>query len=563
MKPTSTIGQRFSVVVGLVAIGVGTALAGQRSWMADDTFISLRYAANLAQGDGLVYNVGERVEGFTNLLWTLMLAVALRLGIDAEVASMLGGLLSFTLLLGVLLRAHLGAREAAGINAFTLPVGVLLAVGSSAMLDFATSGLETAFFSLLLVAGLRAADLERPVGAAVLLALATLCRPDGLLVAAIAGLSLLLRNRRHALRYGLVLALILAPVTLARVHYYGDLLPNTFYAKSGDRSWWSQGLVYLGLHLREHPWLLLLPVTVRSAPLPAVAALAYGLYVVKVGGDFMLGRLLVPATAMAALPVDVLSLRLQARGLRGVIAAASLVLLMALLPPSVGAGATVSGIMNERLYYSPETLERCERDLATLRRYTDGLPLTVVIDGAQARMAYRADWPVVVEGAAGLTDATIAHQPLLTRGRVGHEKKATIGYLILQRRVDLTFGAGLEASLDLDTWIPRVEAGLGGVWSRMLRWSFPVADALKARGARITNYPALLAADGEGLAQLTDEEAKALYRKHWLFYFASADDERESPFKARLPGYDVAADVRARAPTLGAPATAGARAPLP
>jgi hypothetical protein len=88
------------------------------------------------------------VEGFTNLLWTLMLAVALRLGIDAEVASMLGGLLSFTLLLGVLLRAHLGAREAAGITAFTLPVGVLLAVGSSAMLDFATSVSYPSVFSL-------------------------------------------------------------------------------------------------------------------------------------------------------------------------------------------------------------------------------------------------------------------------------------------------------------------------------------------------------------------------------------------------------------------------------
>lgn len=237
---------------------------------------------------------------------------------------------------------------------------------------------------------------------------------------------------------------------------------------------------------------------------------------------------------------------------------------MALLPPSVGAGATVSGIVNERFYYSPETLVRYERDLATLRRYTDGLPLTVVIGGAQARMAYRADWPVVVEGTAGLTDATIAHQPLLTRGRVGHEKKPTVGYLILQRQADLTLSAELETSLGLDTWIPRVEAGLGGVWSRMLRWSFPVADALKARGARITNYPALLAADGESLAQVTDEEAKALYRKHWLFYFATeADPEREAPFKARVPGYDVAADVRARAPTLGTPAAAGASAPLP
>jgi len=48
----------------------------------EDAFISFRYASNLIQGHGLVYNVGERVEGYTNFLWTLLLAGGMALGAD-------------------------------------------------------------------------------------------------------------------------------------------------------------------------------------------------------------------------------------------------------------------------------------------------------------------------------------------------------------------------------------------------------------------------------------------------------------------------------------------------
>ena len=63
--------------------------AYRRLWgyLIDDVFISVRYARNLVDGHGLVYNVGERVEGYTNLLWTLLLAGALRLGVPPEVSA--------------------------------------------------------------------------------------------------------------------------------------------------------------------------------------------------------------------------------------------------------------------------------------------------------------------------------------------------------------------------------------------------------------------------------------------------------------------------------------------
>ena len=67
-------------VAGLFVCGILAAAWG--AWLCDDSFISLRYAENLVAGNGLVYNAGEFVEGYTNLLWTLLLAGFAALGAD-------------------------------------------------------------------------------------------------------------------------------------------------------------------------------------------------------------------------------------------------------------------------------------------------------------------------------------------------------------------------------------------------------------------------------------------------------------------------------------------------
>ena len=59
-----------------LALAVGLVLAVQRASIFDDAFISFRYARNLLDGHGLVWNPGERVEGYTNFLWTILLAGA-------------------------------------------------------------------------------------------------------------------------------------------------------------------------------------------------------------------------------------------------------------------------------------------------------------------------------------------------------------------------------------------------------------------------------------------------------------------------------------------------------
>ena len=114
-------------------------------YTVDDAFISFRFARNLANGDGLVYNLGQRVEGFTNLLWTLGLAGAIRGGLSVELtAKLLGASCGVGAIVGTYL---LGRR----LSATAPPLAPWLLATSITSTMFAVSGLETSLCTLLLV----------------------------------------------------------------------------------------------------------------------------------------------------------------------------------------------------------------------------------------------------------------------------------------------------------------------------------------------------------------------------------------------------------------------------
>ena len=73
-------------LIGFMALYLGRAVyeAIRLRWVSDDAFISFRYALHLLRGQGLVFNAGEFVEGFTNFLWTLAVFCGLALGLPAE-----------------------------------------------------------------------------------------------------------------------------------------------------------------------------------------------------------------------------------------------------------------------------------------------------------------------------------------------------------------------------------------------------------------------------------------------------------------------------------------------
>lgn len=296
-----------------------TALAWWNRFIQDDAFISFRYARNLAGGAGLTWNPGERVEGYTNFLWTLGMAIPFTLGIDPGPFSLAVGLAIYPATLFLTARI---AVLATGSTAVAL-LAVLLLGTNYTFSCYATGGLETQLHVLLILGvvatSLRAAA-EAPASAArcvaisLLAAAALMTRMDSaLLLTVVYGfLALELYTRGGARRTARALLFLIVPGALLvsawlgwKLAYYGNILPNTYYAKMLPLAeTWFPGLRFLWIFLTSY-WLL--PICALAAgllfrsregwnrPLGLLAclALACGLYAVRIGGDFMEFRVLV------------------------------------------------------------------------------------------------------------------------------------------------------------------------------------------------------------------------------------------------------------------------------
>ena len=182
------------IVAGLV---VTLAALLVHAWvyrfLTDDAFISFRYARNFAHGHGLVFNPGfERVEGYSNFLWVILLALLDRVGLAPEVVANPLSLVATVVLWWVVVRFTLRHPPAAGAEWTMLIPPAFLAVSRSVAV-WSTSGLETRAFELFAIAGLLqlaeevdarrgSAPAGRPWGS-ILLGLAALTRPDGALIA--------------------------------------------------------------------------------------------------------------------------------------------------------------------------------------------------------------------------------------------------------------------------------------------------------------------------------------------------------------------------------------------
>ncbi len=360
-------GARVHVVRGaaLLSLAILLAHAWTYRFLTDDAFISFRYARNLAEGHGLVFNPGhERVEGYTNFLWVLLLAAFDRLGLAPE---RVANALSIACGVGVwllVLRAAAGARlRAPGDNAASgaplwialAPVFLLAATRSFAV--WCTSGLETKLFELLVVAAVlraiseveaaRAGGRETWALSALLLALACLTRPDGAVVAGgLLGARWLLERRRGGARArdvapGVALfATILLAHLAFRLAYYGDWVPNTYHAKVGGRTWLSMGGLYLASFAIEYGVLFWAPLLAAAgiaagrgaapAPRPALVAGAlvpFVAYVAAVGGDHFEFRPIDVVFPLAYLLLADGAAALAARGRAGRAAAAALLAL--------------------------------------------------------------------------------------------------------------------------------------------------------------------------------------------------------------------------------------------
>ena len=305
-----SLSTRWHLVVGLL---LPLCLLAWNMWVVrlytvDDAYISFRYARNLAAGHGLVYNVGEAIEGYTNFSLTIALAAGMAVGIDPHpLSKALGAAAALgTLVVVYCIAGRLQPRKA-------LPcVATWLLAGSAPFAHWAVFGLETTIFAFLVSLGTLLMFRETDAGtgfwgSGLVFAAAALTRPEAPMYM---GLAMLLLGRRIVSRQNMMRALVFAVPVVAhllwRRAYYGAWLPSTLGAKTGDLALqFEAGNKYLGRWLRHAgpvAWLSLYGVGIaltrrkdrETATLAAVAVVGMG-YIILVGGDWMTySRFVVP-----------------------------------------------------------------------------------------------------------------------------------------------------------------------------------------------------------------------------------------------------------------------------
>jgi hypothetical protein len=210
----------------------------------DDAYITFRYARNIADGLGFVYNNGEHVLGTTTPLWALILATLSVLGaVDLPITALVLSAVfdGATACLLYLLATGLGfERKWAALCSVLFAFNTL----SSA---FAAGGMETSLFTCLIVSAFLACVTGRSVLAGALAGLATLTRPEGVLVALLVAGSLSLRTRKLPLRALALYALVVLPWALFATSWFGHPLPQSMIAKT---------VHYQEPPLRNATWLL-------------------------------------------------------------------------------------------------------------------------------------------------------------------------------------------------------------------------------------------------------------------------------------------------------------------
>jgi arabinofuranosyltransferase len=507
--PAAPVVERASGPRGRTAVAVSVFLlpvllilwlGWARRWTADDGFINLRVVRQVVEGHGPVFNTGQRVETGTSPAWIAVLSVLdVVTPFRLEWIAAVTGLLSTA---GAVLLAMLGTRRAlrtVGVSGLLLPLGALAYVGLPPAWDFATSGLETGLALLWLGAswwllcGRVDPGIRRRVAwyAPVVLGLGPVVRPDFLVYSVGFVLALALLSRRaDAIRIVGLAAAVPVATELARMAYFASLVPNTAMAKEASLSNWSQGWHYLGDFVGAY--VLVLPLvlfaglwwaelrlrsgatarryTVLTAVVAGSAAL-HALYVVRVGGDFMHARLLLPAWFVVLLPVSVIVARNAARVVAAAVAVWAVAAIVVLRPPYSRAATRTGdqaalqalerrgGIGDERLYYTrnassanPVTIDdylrhsRWARSGAAIRRLAaraghpvlvlhamsaeptvvplrrGSAPRSVASADNLGLFGYAAGNGVDVIDDHGLADVVAGRQRLRVRGRPGHEK---------------------------------------------------------------------------------------------------------------------------------------------
>ena len=477
--------RRWAAGVALLFLGHAVYL----NCVAEDAFIAFRFAKNLANGHGLLWNAGEApVEGYTDFLWVILGAAAMRAGLNvvpfAQVIGIAAGLATLWL-------TYRAARRQLRLPPPVAILPALLLAAAGPFATWASSGMEMTLFAWLVllavywVADAWQSDRRWPaLAAALVLVAATLTRPEGVFLAGLLlGLSLFaaLFDRRRLASFAGAAALYAALFALYfawRYSRYGYPLPNTYYAKTGGgidqvlRGGLLAFLFYMQFVLPLAP-MALVAVWERGLPslrrLPrrfsalldrhalAVFSIAivcvYTAYNIVIGGDYMaMHRFFVPVLPLIYLVFAIVAAAVHARIRSRENARGYAVLIAA----TVAATFFPSTPLERSFFYTPPQQHGAYRGVLTerwhvarlsaigrffnsyRRNYDESLATSAI--GA---IGYYADMRVL--DVHGLVDTHIAHLPPppdLGRRRPGHGRE-DLAYTLSLRPTYVMFSRDL------------------------------------------------------------------------------------------------------------------------
>jgi arabinofuranosyltransferase len=456
-------------------------------WIDEDAFINLRIVDQIYAGHGPVFNSGERIEAATSPLW-LGILVGVRF-LLSWAASMpwLTVLASLAVAVAAFVVAGYATRLAhPKADGVIVPAGLFFVAAVAVVWEFSTSGLEMGLVWLWLAASwlvlVRVAQRAELTGArrnlaCIVLGLAPVVRPElTLTMLCLLGAWFMLVQPRRIGRDLLAIFAIPIAFEIFRMGYYATVVPNTALAKDAGGSHWGQGWRYVTNFTGPyHLWVPALFVVAilawrfhvepnRRLVVATIAmylgGLLNALYITYIGGDYMHGRLLLPAFFAFALPVSFV-VRKDGRDLAllGVVSAWALLSLVAFRPPkpppTIGYGPaqvadwrTVTGAALHPQDVNPNSLNGNQAKAAYARgvrgyfNLTDKTPRPgvdpnklVITLGSIGVPAYDAGTNVFVIDIGGLGEPLAARTAPLPNRPAGHRKQVDYSWY------DARFGA--------------------------------------------------------------------------------------------------------------------------
>ena len=578
------------IFVSSLAVIISFIYSYKLKWLGDDIFIGFRYVQNFLNGNGMVYNAGERVEGYTDFLWIILISLFSWLKLSPLITVQFLGILSSlgTLIIFSIITHKLNNQK----NHFIVPfIGLSLALNYDYNV-WATSGLETAFFGFLLSAAFYSyffstyKEVKKIFFLGLFLCLAMLTRPDAILILALSNILLLVQQIMRRVKTTNIISkifylnfacvLIYIPYFIWRFQYYGFLFPNTYYDKLGYESMFSKGFYYIWLYFEIHfvSFLLIILPPIALIPFlrkkfvhqpyvnennnlnPAyITSLLFVFvyllgFVAKVGGDFMFARFIIPTAPFICFIIYFSLLKIiSGKNLNKILI---VLLCLSFIETKLRFNffkghdengnkiIAVSGdVADERdvhVNFAPIEIET--RIGKQVHVAFDGIDAKLLIAGGQACFGYYSNFSYCQE-MHGLTDTLIAHSTVTSRGRIGHEKQGKLEYF-QKKGIDFLFNRDLPSN---DTYqhasliLPPFDIDLG-----IITYKTDLMNKVKERfGSNIqfTDFPTYL--DNyiiKKLPIISHNDLKKDFDKFSLYYFQHNEDKiRENQFLNVLDNY--------------------------